>query len=253
MKKERKFRLLAFILPVLMLIQAFFLAPTGLAEGETTYTIHLDFSIKDTTVKESSRRQVKLWKIPEDKLEKDQSGEVDRLSTAKKYDDMTEEDIIRDLGEEIRTSEESKINENGDKERISLQIEQKENEESYYLIKESEESFAKMKDRIDSGKSSKLTTTVLKVPNDEFKNNELLVNLKDSPKTTDLKLIKVDADNPNIKLDKVQFKLFKRVAIKESEDNSSEENYKDIPIEVEGSLGTYKFKAEIEDEKLATV
>ncbi len=143
MKKERKFRLLAFILPVLMLIQAFFLAPTGLAEGETTYTIHLDFSIKDTTVKESSRRQVKLWKIPEDKLEKDQSGEVDRLSTAKKYDDMTEEDIIRDLGEEIRTSEESKINENGDKERISLQIEQKENEESYYLIKESEESFAR--------------------------------------------------------------------------------------------------------------
>lgn len=256
MKRERKFRLVAFILPILMLIQAFFLAPTGLAEGEAkkvTYTIHLDFSIKDTTVKESSARQVKLWKIPQDKLKKDQTGEVDRLSMAKKYDDMKEEDIINDLGKEVLTSEESKINKDGDKERISLQIEQEENEESYYLIKESEESYNKMKDRIDSEKSSKLTTTVLKVPNDEFKNNELLINLKDSPKTTDLKLIKVDADNPNIKLDKVQFKLFKRVEIKESEDNSSEGKYKDIPIEVEGSLGTYKFKAEIEDEKLATV
>lgn len=256
MKRERKFRLVALILPILMLIQAFFLAPVGLAGGEekkATYTVHLDFLIKDTSVKESSARQVKLWKIPEDKLVKNQSGEVDRLSMAKKYDDMTEEDIIKYLGEAIRTSEESKINENGDKERISLQIEQKENEESYYLIKESEESFTKMKDRIDSGKSSKLTTTVLKVPNDEFKNNELLINLKDSPKTTDLKLIKVDADNPNIKLDKVQFKLFKRVQDKEGENNSTEENFKYIPIEVEGNLGTYKFKSEIEDEKLATV
>lgn len=256
MKRERKFRLVALILPILMLIQAFFLAPVGLAEGEekkATYTVHLDFLIKDTSVKESSARQVKLWKIPEDKLVKNQSGEVDRLSMAKKYDDMTEEDIIKYLGEAIRTSEESKINENGDKERISLQIEQKENEESYYLIKESEESFTKMKDRIDSGKSSKLTTTVLKVPNDEFKNNELLINLKDSPKTTDLKLIKVDAYDHNIKLDKVQFKLFKRVKDTDSEKSSSEERFKYIPIEVEGSLGTYKFKAEIEDEKLATV
>lgn len=256
MKRERKFRLVAFILPILMLIQAFFLAPTGLAEEEAkkvTYTIHLDFSIKDTTVKESSRRQVKLWKIPKDKLKKDQAGEVDRLSMAKKYDDMKEEDIINDLGKEILTSEESKINENGDKERISLQIEQEENEESYYLIKESEESFAKMKDRIESERSSKLTTTVLKVPNDEFKNNELLINLKDSPKTKDLKLIKVDADNPNIKLDKVQFKLFKRVGNTAEDNNTSEEKYKDIPIEVEGSFGTYKFKSEIEDEKLATV
>lgn len=256
MKRERKFRLVALILPILMLIQAFFLAPVGLAGGEekkATYTVHLDFLIKDTSVKESSARQVKLWKIPEDKLVKNQSGEVDRLSMAKKYDDMTEEDIIKYLGEAIRTSEESKINENGDKERISLQIEQKENEESYYLIKESEESFTKMKDRIDSGKSSKLTTTVLKVPNDEFKNNELLINLKDSPKTTDLKLIKVDAHDPNIKLDKVQFKLFKRVKDTDSEKSSSEERFKYIPIEVEGSLGTYKFKAEIEDEKLATV
>ena len=256
MKRERKFRLVALILPILMLIQAFFLAPVGLAGGEekkATYTVHLDFLIKDTSVKESSARQVKLWKIPEDKLVKNQSGEVDRLSMAKKYDDMTEEDIIKYLGEAIRTSEESKINENGDKERISLQIEQKENEESYYLIKESEESFTKMKDRIDSGKSSKLTTTVLKVPNDEFKNNELLINLKDSPKTTDLKLIKVDAHDHNIKLDKVQFKLFKRVKDIDSENSSSEEKYKYIPIEVEGSLGTYKFKAEIEDEKLATV
>lgn len=255
MKKERKFRLLAFILPVLMLIQAFFLTPTGLAEGgekKVAYTIHFDFSIKDTSVKESSRRQVKLWKIPQDKLEKDQAGMVDRLSMAKKYDGMKEEDIIKDLGEEILTSEESEIKDDKN-ERISLQIEQEENEESYYLIKESEESFAKMKDRIDSGKSSKLTTTILKVPDDEFKNNELIVNLKDSPKTTDLKLIKVDADNPNIKLDKVQFKLFKRVENKENENDSAEENFKYIPIDVEGSLGTYKFKAEIEDEKLATV
>lgn len=255
MKKERKFRLVALILPILMLIQAFFLAPAGLAEEESkkvTYTIHFDFLIKDTTVKESSRRQVKLWKIPQDKLEKNQAGMVDRLSIAKKYDGMKEEDIIKDLGEEALTSEESEIKDDKN-ERISLQIEQEENEESYYLIKESEESFAKMKDRIDSGKSSKLTTTVLKVPDDEFKNNELIVNLKDSPKTTDLKLIKVDADNPDIKLDKVQFKLFKRVEDKESENDASEENFKYIPIDVEGSLGTYKFKAEIEDEKLATV
>ena len=255
MKRERKFRLLAFILPVLMLIQAFFLAPTGLAEEKAkkvTYTVHLDFSIKDTTVKESSRRQVKLWKIPQDKLKKDQAGEVDRLSMAKKYDGMKEEDIIKDLGEEIRTSEESEIKDDNN-ERISIQIEQEENEESYYLIKESEESFAKMKDRIDSGKSSKLTTTVLKVPNDEFKNNKLLINLKDSPKTKDLKLIKVDADNPNIKLDKVGFKLFKKVVKKENKDDDSQVENKDIPIDVDGSLGKYKFKGELTDEKLAKV
>ena len=254
MKRERKFRLVALILPILMLIQAFFLAPAGFAEEETkkvTYTIHLDFSIKDTTVKESSGRQVKLWKIPEDKLEKDQAGKVDRLSMAKKYDGMKEEDIINDLGEEILTSEESEIKDDNN-ERISLQIEQEENEESYYLIKESEESFAKMKDRIDSGKSSKLTTTVLKVPDDEFKNNELLINLKDSPKTTDLKLIKVDADNPNIKLDKVKFKLFKRIENKESENNNFVEKYIDIPIKLKGNLGKYSFESELDDESLAT-
>lgn len=45
MKRERKFRLLAFILPVLMLIQAFFLAPAGLAKEETKENLSIEYDI----------------------------------------------------------------------------------------------------------------------------------------------------------------------------------------------------------------
>lgn len=260
MKKDVKSRLLAILLPILMIFQAFFLAPLSRSEGNPNdgkekYTINLDFNILGTKTGESSARSVKVWKIPDEKLERNGSQEVDRLALAKKYNLLDEANIIKALGNPVITSEESKITKDGNNERISLEIEQEKGKVSYYLIKESEESFKKMKDKIEAGTSMKLVTSVIKVPNDDFKNNSIDIPIKPEKPVvpTDLKLIKTDADNPSIKLDKVGFKLFKKAVKKENKDDDSQVEEKDIPIDVDGSLGKYKFKAEIADEKLAKV
>ena len=293
MKRERKFRLLALILPVLMLIQAFFLAPVGLAEGETKENLSIEYDISawsaNKAIEEnedkdffknfdfkSSQRQVRYWKLDENSLK-----DKDLLKLRDDYNKKSEKELMADenLGEG-QLSELAKIKYNGKfydeidfsseefkdftKEDLSkLNTERiliKDLEPGYYLIKETDDSKERVAamDEKYGLKSGELVTAIIKIPDDikeRAEDESLLYHMKKEVynPTKDLKLIKVDADNPNIKLDKVQFKLFKRVKIKDSENDSAEENFKYIPVDVEGSLGTYKFKAEIEDEKLATV
>lgn len=293
MKRERKIRLVALILPILMLIQAFFLAPAGLAEGEKKENLSIEYdisawsankAIEENDDKEffknfdfkSSQRQVRYWKLDEESLK----GK-DLLKLRDDYNKKSEKELMADenLGEG-QLSELAKIKYNGKfydeidfsseefkdftKEDLSkLNTERifiKNLEPGYYLIKETDDSKERVAamDKESGQKSGELVTAIIKIPDDikeKAEDGSLLYHMKkevENP-TKDLKLIKVDADNPNIKLDKVQFKLFKRVKHTDSENSSSEEKYKYIPVEVEGSLGTYKFKSEIEDEKLATV
>ncbi|WP_308655378.1 SpaA isopeptide-forming pilin-related protein [uncultured Anaerococcus sp.] len=293
MKRERKFRLVALILPILMLIQAFFLAPAGLAKGEVKENLSIEYDISawsaNKAIQEnedkdffknfdfkSSQRQVRYWKLDEESLK-----DKDLLKLRDDYNKKSEKELMADenLGEG-QLSELAKIKYDGKlydkidfsseefkdftKEDLSkLNTERiliKDLEPGYYLIKETDDSKERVAamDKESGQKSGELVTAIIKIPDDikeRAEDGSLLYHMKkevENP-TKDLKLIKVDAYDPNIKLDKVQFKLFKRVKDTDSEKSSSEERFKYIPIEVEGSLGTYKFKAEIEDEKLATV
>lgn len=293
MKRERKFRLVALILPILMLIQAFFLAPVGLAKGEVKENLSIEYDISawsaNKAIQEnedkdffknfdfkSSQRQVRYWKLDEESLK-----DKDLLKLRDDYNKKSEKELMADenLGEG-QLSELAKIKYDGKlydkidfsseefkdftKEDLSkLNTERiliKDLEPGYYLIKETDDSKERVAamDKESGQKSGELVTAIIKIPDDikeKAEDGSLLYHMKKEVENPnkDLKLIKVDADNPNIKLDKVQFKLFKRVQDKEGENNSTEENFKYIPIEVEGNLGTYKFKSEIEDEKLATV
>ena len=243
MKKERKSRLLAFILPVLMLIQAFFLAPVGLAEGEKNdgsidklkYTINLDIKIIEKG-DEPSGRQVKVWQVPEDKLEKDASGNIDLLKTAQKYDKLDEKSIKEELNNEKLTSDEPKFTEDGDKERITFEIEQEKDKVFYYLIKESEASFEKMRDKIDNGPSEKLNTSVIKVPSESFNENALTISLKGNKpeEPEDITLVKKDSKNPNKKIEKVNFRLLVK---------SNTEDKKVYSVILEQKSGYYEYKA----------
>lgn len=293
MKRERKFRLVALILPILMLIQAFFLAPAGFAKGEDKENLSIEYDISawsaNKAIEEnedkdffknfdfkSSQRQVRYWKLDENSLK-----DKDLLKLRDDYNKKSEKELMADdnLGEG-QLSELAKIKYNGKfydeidfsseefkdftKEDLSkLNTERifiKNLEPGYYLIKETDDSKERVAamDKESGQKSGELVTAIIKIPDDikeKAEDGSLLYHMKkevENP-TKDLKLIKVDSYDPNIKLDKVQFKLFKRVKDTDSENSSSEEKYKYIPVEVEGSLGTYKFKSEIEDEKLATV
>lgn len=243
MKKDVKSRMVALLLPILMIFQAFFLAPVGHAEkkkseentGKEKYSINLDIKILEKTDKPSAR-QVKVWKLPEDKLAKNSSGAIDELETAKNFDALDEAKIKEALGEELLTSEESKITENGENERITIEIEQAKDEVSYYLIKESDDSHNKMKERIDSGKSEKLNTTVIKVPSNQFKEKILDIQLKGTkpvPKT-DIVLVKKDTKNKDKKIEKVDFRLLAK---------SNVDGKADCPVILEQKLGYYEFKS----------
>lgn len=244
MKRERKFRLVALILPILMLIQAFFLAPAGLAEGEEKdgsidklkYTINLDIKIIEKG-DEPSGRQVKVWQVPEDKLEKNASGDIDLLKTAQKYDKIDEKAIKEELNDELLLSEESKFTEDGDKERITFEIEQEKDKVFYYLIKESEDSYEKIRDRIENGPSERLNTSVIKVPSESFNENALTISLKgnkpEEPEE-DITLIKEDSKNPDKKIEKVNFRLLVK---------SNSEDKKVYPVILEQKSGYYEFKA----------
>ena len=174
--------------------------------------------------------------MPEDKLAKNSSGTIDELETAKKFDALDEAKIKEALGEELLISEESKITENGENERITIEIEQAKDEVSYYLIKESDDSYNKMKERIDSGKSEKLNTTVIKVPSNQFKGKTLDIQLKGTkpvPKT-DIVLVKKDTKNKDRKIEKVDFRLLAK---------SNVEGKEDYPVILEQKLGYYEFKS----------
>ena len=236
MKKEHRPRIVAFLLPVLMIFQilaAPFLSVAAGEMGDTKtekYTIRLLIDILDKTG-ESSKRTVKVWKLSKDQLKKD-----DLLETAKHFDGMEDSKIDEELNSRGVLSEESRLDENSEKELIEIPAENKKGEESYYLIKESNESLDMMKEKIASGKSKKLVTNVVKLPNDNIKDGILTINIKNEMEvpTTNISLVKIDSKNKDLRLDKVGFRLYRKASKEEKEGQL---------VSVEGELGVYKYKA----------
>ena len=194
------------------------------------YTIRLLIDILEKTG-ESSKRTVKVWKLSKDQLKRD-----DLLETAKHFDGMEDSKIDEELNSKGILSEESKLDENSEKELIEIPVENKKGEESYYLIKESNESLDMMREKIASGKSKKLVTNVVKLPNDNIKDGILSINIKNEMEvpTTNISLVKTDSKNKELRLDKVGFRLYRKAKEEEKEDQL---------VSVEGELGVYKYKA----------
>ena len=240
MKKEHRSRIVAFLLPILMIFQIMAMPFSSAAAGENDeaktekYTIRLLIDILEKTG-ESSKRTVKVWKLSKDQLKKD-----DLLETAKHFDGMEDSKIDEELNSKGVLSEESKLDENSEKELIEIPVENKEGEESYYLIKESNESLDMMKEKIASGKSKKLVTNVVKLPNDNIKDGILSINIKNEMEvpTTNISLVKTDSKNKDIRLDKVGFRLYRKAKEEEKEGQL---------VSVEGELGVYKYKASEEE------
>lgn len=240
MKKEHRSRIVAFLLPILMIFQIMAMPFLSAAAGENDeaktekYTIRLLIDILDKTG-ESSKRTVKVWKLSKDQLKKD-----DLLETAKHFDGMEDSKIDEELNSKGKLSEESKLDDNLEKELIEIPVENKKGEESYYLIKESNESLDMMKEKIASGKSKKLVTNVVKLPNDNIKDGILTINIKNEMEvpTTYISLVKTDSKNKEIRLDKVGFRLYRKAKEEEKEDQL---------VSVEGELGVYKYKASEEE------
>lgn len=236
MKKEHRSRIVAFLLPVLMIFQILAAPFLSVAAGEMEdtktekYTIRLLIDVLEKTG-ESSKRTVKVWKLSKDQLKKD-----DLLETAKHFDGMEDSKIDEELNSKGVLSEESKLDENSEKELIEIPVENKEGEESYYLIKESNESLDMMKEKIASGKSKKLVTNVVKLPNDNIKDGILTINIKNEMEvpTTNISLVKTDSKNKELRLDKVGFRLYRKAKEEEKEGQL---------VSVEGELGVYKYKA----------
>lgn len=236
MKKEHRSRIVAFLLPILMIFQIMAMPFLSAAAGENDeaktekYTIRLLIDILEKTG-ESSKRTVKVWKLSKDQLKKD-----DLLETAKHFDGMEDSKIDEELNSKGILSEESKLDENSEKELIEIPVENKKGEESYYLIKESNESLDMMKEKIASGKSKKLVTNVVKLPNDNIKDGILSINIKNEMEvpTTNISLVKTDSKNKELRLDKVGFRLYRKAKEEEKEDQL---------VSVEGELGVYKYKA----------
>ena len=236
MKKEHRSRIVAFLLPILMIFQIMAMPFLSAAAGENDeaktekYTIRLLIDVLEKTG-ESSKRTVKVWKLSKDQLKKD-----DLLETAKHFDGMEDSKIDEELNSKGVLSEESKLDENSEKELIEIPVDIKEGEETYYLIKESNESLDMMKEKIASGKSKKLVTNVVKLPNDNIKDGILTINIKNEMEvpTTNISLVKTDSKNKEIRLDKVGFRLYRKASKEEKEDQL---------VSVEGELGVYKYKA----------
>lgn len=217
-------------------------------KGKGKYKIDLRIDVKDRFLEENenmsgkvirpSGRQVRVYKLNiKENLSKDQMFEL-----ASKYDSYTTEKI-NELREdktigEVFLSEKSKLYYDGksydeiwtdkikgfDYSNLSEQILIEGLSEGYYLIKETEQSSAI--------ESEKLVTNVVKLPDSSMKKNTLSINGKQTRPVNkkSIKLIKVDADNKDVKLDKAEFELYKK---------AEKEGEKDQQVNLTGDNGVY--------------
>lgn len=249
MKNILKSRYISFILALFMVVGVFL--PQGRVfanKGKGKYKIDLRIDVKDRFLEENenmsgkvirpSGRQVRVYKLNiKENLSKDQMFEL-----ASKYDSYTTEKI-NELREdktigEVFLSEKSKLYYDGksydeiwtdkikgfDYSNLSEQILIEGLSEGYYLIKETEQSSAI--------ESEKLVTNVVKLPDSSMKKNTLSINGKQTRPVNkkSIKLIKVDADNKDVKLDKAEFELYKK---------AEKEGEKDQQVNLTGDNGVY--------------
>lgn len=219
----------------------------ALAKDNDKYTIEIGVNIndkdklkeklKDGGILRSSGRQVKVYKLKVD-------GEMtnsDRLELANTYNSKSIADTEKKLKEKIEKviiSEKSKLS-YSDKlydeidtgsfkdfsvDSLSEKIEILNLDAGYYLIKETDES-----KKIEN---KQFVTQVVKLPGDKMNGNILNINAKetqDVPKDN-LKLIKVDSNNKDYRLNHAQFELYKKM-----------EDGKDQRVKVSGSRGNYLY------------
>lgn len=217
-------------------------------KGKGKYKIDLQIDVKDRFLEENenmsgkvlrpSGRQVRVYKLNiNENLSKDQM-----LDLASKYDSYTAEKI-NELREnktigKVFLSEKSKLYYDGksydeiwtdkikgfDYSNLSEQILIEGLSEGYYLIKETEQSSAI--------ESEKLVTNVVKLPDSGMKKNTLRIYGKQTIPVNkkSIKLIKVDADNKDVKLDKAEFELYKK---------AEKEGEKDQQVNLTGDNGVY--------------
>lgn len=255
MKKIFKSRYISFLLALLMVVGVFLPQGGAFAKDDSKYNIDIAINIhkKDELKKRlengeqivASNRAVKVYKLKVDK----EMTEDDRLKLAKKYDALTIEAAEKKLKDEKKfdkeiPSEKSKFIYSGkaidvidknsikdfklenldlDKEHIFV----KDLEEGYYLIKETDES-KKIPD-------AKLNTFVVKLSKDSVNDKNTLVLdakvNKEVPNKKCLKLIKVDANNKDVKLNQAQFELYKKV--------KNGDKIESQLVKVSGSRGKY--------------
>ena len=275
MKSILKRKYIAYILSLLMIVGIFLPYGRALAEEGANYSIKMDVNInnknkleeeltddknnKDEDFKglvlKSSQREVKVYKLKEGKELTDE----DKLELVDKYHKLSikeiEENHVDGL-EEVTSAKSylvyndktkyqaddevwTKDIEDFDLDKIKEEIEINDLEAGYYLIKETDES----KEKSKKGANSELVTHVVKLPNDEMSENILTINAKEDRKVDkkDLSLVKVDYDRPDIKLDNVEFELYRK-----SEDSN------DKVITVDGKNGDYLFNEEGETSLLKT-
>lgn len=255
MKKFFKSRYISFLLALLMVVGVFLPRGGAFAKDDSKYNIDIAINIhkKDELKKRlengeqivASSRAVKVYKLKVDK----EMTEDDRLKLAKEYDALTIEAAEKKLKDEKKfdkeiPSEKSKFIYSGkaidvidknsikdfklenldlDKEHIFV----KDLEEGYYLIKETDES-KKIPD-------AKLNTFVVKLSKDSVNDKNTLVLdakvNKEVPNKKYLKLIKVDANNKDVKLNQAQFELYKKV--------KNGDKVESQLVKVSGSRGKY--------------
>lgn len=255
MKKFFKSRYISFLLALLMVVGVFLPRGGAFAKDDSKYNIDIAINIhkKDELKKRlengehivASNRAVKVYKLKVDK----EMTEDDRLKLAKEYDTLTIEAAEKKLKDEKKfdkeiPSEKSKFIYSGkaidvidknsikdfklenldfDKEHIFV----KDLEEGYYLIKETDES-KKIPD-------AKLNTFVVKLSKDSVNDKTTLVLdakvNKEVPNKKYLKLIKVDANNKDVKLNQAQFELYKKV--------KNGDKIESQLVKVSGSRGKY--------------
>ena len=254
MKKIFKSRYISFLLALFMVVGVFLPRGGAFAKDDSKYNIDIAINIhnKDEIKKRldngeqivASNREVKVYKL---KFDKDMT-EDDSLTFAKDYDALTIADAEKKLKDEKKfdkeiPSEKSKfiysgkaidvVDKNSIKDFKFENLDEKEHifikdlEEGYYLIKETDES-KKIADE-------KLNTFVVKLSKDSVNDKNTLVLdakvNKEVPNKKNLKLIKVDANNKDVKLDQAQFELYKKV--------KNGDKIESQLVKVSGSRGKY--------------
>lgn len=268
MKNILKTKYISFLLALVMVVGIFLPCGGALADGGK-YSIDIGIKIneKDKLIKEvkeggiikSSGRQVKVYKLKADKgmtdkemfdlaqsLHKSGEKEVsikeaeDKLKEKKLFD---KDGVLSEKSKLVydgKFVDEIKLNKGDDPDLTKLTEENitiKDLEEGYYLIKETDES-KKIANKA-------INTFVIHVSDKTVKgvNGKKVYRIEAKetmPTPTDsLKLIKVDADNKDIRINKTQFALYKK----------SKDGKKDELVKVTGEKGKYFYN----EEKGATI
>lgn len=261
MKKEHRSRIVAFLLPILMIFQAFVFTNVSKAEEEKKsgekYTINIQLPMndaysvpKDTDILRSSGRQVIYWNI----TGKDEITKDNLYQKIKEYEKMDNAKITKKFGEGQLSDFSKLVYSAGDKDKEASEVDlselKKEKkdfqfkkeiirianlEEGTYLIKESDASIENAK--LNKNKSTLFANIqTLSKDNESIVNNSLDINMKEeieSP-STKITLVKTDSKNKDLRLDKVGFRLYRKASKEEKEDQL---------VSVEGELGVYKYKA----------